>query len=205
MNVNGINQKSVAVVVTGASNIASLEAALFRIGARPFRVTTPEDTKKADYVILPGVGAFGPVAATLRQTGLTQALRERIAADKPTMAICLGMQLLFAASAESPGSEGLGVVDGQIDPLSTDAAGRLKAHFGWARVGDLSQNDYAYFAHSFAARSAPPEWQPRYAEANPRFVAGLRRGAVVGCQYHPEISGRFGTEVLTNWLAGGGS
>ena len=197
-----MSQKSVGIIITGSSNTASLEAALFRIGVTPKRIQDPEEANRTDYLLLPGVGAFGPVASKLRQTGFMDTLKERIKADRPTMAICLGMQLLFKSSSESPGSCGIAAIDKDITALTTDSSGKSRAHFGWARVGNPEQNAYAYFAHSFAAMSAPKDWQPEYADANPSFVASVRRGAVLGCQYHPEISGRYGTQVLTRWLIG---
>lgn len=195
-------KSSVGIVTTGTSNTASLEAALYRLGVKAERVEDPAKTSSFDFLILPGVGAFGPVASKLRQNGMMDVLKDRIKADRPTLAICLGMQLLFSSSSESPGARGIGAIDSDIEPLFVDSTGKLKAHFGWAKIGNPSLESYAYFAHSYAAKNAPSEWQPEFADANIKFVASIRRGAVMGCQYHPEISGHLGQRILSDWIKG---
>jgi imidazoleglycerol phosphate synthase glutamine amidotransferase subunit HisH len=87
-----------------------------------------------------------------------------------------------------------------VESLRLSANGRPWTHFGWARVGDPVAGNFAYFAHSYAATSGPDDWEVQFADADTRFVAQMRRGAVVACQYHPEISGRFGAALLRSWL-----
>jgi imidazole glycerol phosphate synthase glutamine amidotransferase subunit len=194
------SERPVGVLATGAGNTASLNAALRRAGGMPYAVTTAAEVASATHLVLPGVGAFGPVLATLRQSGVLPALKQRVLAGQPTFAICIGMQLLFAASEESPGAQGLSVAPQRVESLRSGPSGRPWTHFGWARVGEPAAGNFAYFAHSYAARAAPDDWSVQYADADVRFVAQMRRGAVVACQYHPEVSGRFGANVLRSWL-----
>src|SRR5690606_37633296 len=121
----------VLIVPTGTANIASVKAAFRRLGATPVVVEDADRLRKAERVMLPGVGAFGSSLKRLLEHGLAEALRERIAQDRPTMAICVGHQLLFTDSEESPGTAGLGIVASGIGRFP---AGVRVPQFGWNRV-----------------------------------------------------------------------
>jgi imidazole glycerol phosphate synthase glutamine amidotransferase subunit len=191
----------VLIVPTGTANIASVMAAFRRLGATPRVAEDRAAVVAASHVMLPGVGAFAASMSRLADDGLAGALRERIAADRPTMAICVGHQLLFETSEESPGARGLGIVKGG---LARYPKGVRVPQFGWNEVkaGDdslLLESGYAYFANSYRAVEAPG-WRVATAEHGGRFVAAMERGNVIGCQFHPELSGAYGAALLSRFL-----
>jgi imidazole glycerol phosphate synthase glutamine amidotransferase subunit len=191
---------TVSIVDTGVANIASVRAAFERQGVAARSVKSPDDIVDAGALVLPGVGAFGPAMERLSAMRLVDALRARISADRPTLCICLGMQLLCTRSDESRGVEGLGLIDASIEPID----GPRRTHFGWSAISAPSPSlvdvGYAYFAHSFALRHAPDGWTPTFAAFGERFVASLERSNVVACQFHPELSGPWGASLLQRWL-----
>jgi imidazole glycerol phosphate synthase glutamine amidotransferase subunit len=191
----------VVIVPTGTANIASVMAAFRRLGALPRVSEAAGDVLAASHVMLPGVGAFGASMARLVQHGLDRALRQRIEADRPTIAICVGHQLLFATSEESPGVSGLGVVPGAVGRFPADVR---VPQFGWNHVqagedSRLLEDGYAYFANSYRATEAPG-WAVATATHGGRFVAAMERGNVIGCQFHPELSGAYGAALLSRFL-----
>ncbi|MEZ5864667.1 MAG: imidazole glycerol phosphate synthase subunit HisH [Geminicoccaceae bacterium] len=193
--------REVAIVPTGTANLASVLAAFRRLGATPVVVEDAARLARASHAMLPGVGAFGASLERLEALGLDVAIRERIAADLPTIAICVGHQLLFEASEESPGAVGLGVVRGMVQRFP---AGVRVPQFGWneVRAGEgcaLLESGYAYFANSYRATAAPG-WQVATAEHGGPFVAAMERGRVIGCQFHPELSGDYGAALLSRFL-----
>ncbi|HET6521934.1 MAG TPA: imidazole glycerol phosphate synthase subunit HisH [Geminicoccaceae bacterium] len=193
----------VVVVPTGVANLASVLAGLRRLGAVPEVALDAAAVLDAPRVMLPGVGAFGPAMAALRASGVDDALRGRIAADRPTMAICVGMQLLFEASDESPEAEGLAVIPGHVGRFGD---GVRVPQFGWNEVRPepgcrLLEPGYAYFANSYRALAAPG-CAVATAEHGGRFVAALERGPLLACQFHPELSGAWGRRLLARWLEG---
>jgi imidazole glycerol phosphate synthase glutamine amidotransferase subunit len=191
----------VLIVPTGTANIASVMAAFRRLGADPRVCERPDEVTAAAHVMLPGVGAFGASMARLAEHGLDAALRARIAADRPTVCICVGHQLLFEGSEESPGVAGLGVVPGTVGRFP----GEVRVpQFGWnhVRAGEgcrLLEDGYAYFANSYRALTAPG-WSVAHATHGGRYVAAMERGNVVGCQFHPELSGAYGAALLSRFL-----
>lgn len=194
--------RSVAVVSTGVANLASVLAGLHRAGAGAHVERDPAAVAAAAHVMLPGVGAFGPGMQELRTSGLAEVLIERVRAGRPTLAICLGLQLLCRRSAESPGVPGLGCIDGDVEPFPN---GVRSPQFGWNRVHAgpgcrLLQDGYAYFANSYRLAEPPAGWCAATAEHGAAFVAALERGAVLACQFHPELSGSWGGELLQRWL-----
>jgi glutamine amidotransferase len=189
------------IVPTGTANLASVTAAFHRLGAAPRLAADAAALGAADHVMLPGVGAFGAAMARLVEHGLDEALRARIAANRPTICICVGHQLLFETSAESPGVRGLGVVAGAVGGFPD---GVRVPQFGWNRVvpgGDcrLVEPGWAYFANSYRATAAAG-WAVATAEHGGPFVAAIERGNVIGCQFHPELSGDYGAALLSRFL-----
>ena len=191
----------VAIVPTGTANLASVQAAFRRLGAEPHLVEDAATVGSASHVMLPGVGAFGASLERLQEHGLDRALIERIKADKPTIAICVGHQLLFESSEESPGVRGLGIVRAAIARFPE---GVRVPQFGWNRVEaaddcNLLESGHAYFANSYRAIEAPG-WKMARAEHGGPFVAAMERGNVIGCQFHPELSGDYGAALLSRFL-----
>ena len=147
----------VLIVPTGTANIASVCAAFRRLGASPVVSEDKAALAAASHVMLPGVGAFGASMERLRTTGLDEVLKARIGEDLPTMAICVGHQLLFETSDESPGERGLGIAPGHVGRFGDDVR---VPQFGWNKVTaaedcDLLEDGYAYFANSYRVAEPP--------------------------------------------------
>ena len=198
---------SVTVVQTGLANIASIKATLQREGRAIELTKDPDRVYGADHLVLPGVGAFGPGMQTLKQAGIVEALRERIHNDRPTLAICLGLQLLCEASDENPSVEGIGIIPATVKSFDSSV---ISPHFGWNMLETepncaLLETGFVYYANSFRLASPPPGWFCAYTEHGGRFCGGLERGSVLACQFHPELSGSFGSALLRRWLTKGGS
>jgi imidazole glycerol phosphate synthase glutamine amidotransferase subunit len=162
----------------------------------------PADVAAADRVVLPGVGTAAAAMDRLEADGLVEPLRERIADGRPTLAVCLGLQLLCDSSDENPDRRALGVVRGHV----TRFEGGLRVpQLGWNRIVPqpecrLLKEGYVYFANSYRLEDAPEGWAAAMAEYGGPFVAAMERGAVLACQFHPELSGRFGLKLLSRWL-----
>jgi imidazole glycerol phosphate synthase glutamine amidotransferase subunit len=193
----------VVVIRTGTANLASVAAALERAGCAVRVSDDPAEAVHAPRLVLPGVGAFGPVATRLDELGLRAPLSARISAGRPTLAICLGMQLLAEASEESPGAHGLGVLEATATAF---ADGLRVPHLGWNGVtaGDgcsLLEDGAAYFANSYKLDAVPADWCGATADHGGSFVAAIERGPVLACQFHPELSGAWGQALIERWLA----
>lgn len=196
--------KVVSILDTGVSNIASVRAAMERAGATTRFIRTTEEIEESDFLIFPGVGSFGAGMRQLDETGVAPAIRRRFVEDRPTMAICLGLQLLFEESEESPGVAGLGVVSGKVERFPSTVR---VPQFGWnSVVADEScrylESGHAYFANSYAAMVLPEGWVAATAEHGRQFVAAMERGRWLACQFHPEISGPWGQALIERWLGG---
>jgi imidazole glycerol phosphate synthase glutamine amidotransferase subunit len=192
----------VVVVPTGTANLASVRAALMRLGARPCLADDAAMIEAATHVVLPGVGSFGAAVAGLREGGLDAALAARVRAGRATLAMCVGLQVLFEASDESPEATGLAVLPGRVGRFP-DAV--RVPQFGWNRVVPgagcrLIEPGYAYFANSYRVQDAPG-CAIVFAEHGGRFVAALERERVLACQFHPELSGAYGHALIGRWLA----
>jgi imidazole glycerol phosphate synthase glutamine amidotransferase subunit len=195
----------VIVVRTGAANLASVLAGLRRAGADPTVSENVADIQAATWLVLPGVGAFGPAMQRLVEHNLVAALAERVRAGRPTLAVCLGLQLLAESSAESPGVAGLGVLPMRVTRFPDSV--RIP-QLGWNevqadRAAVLQKSGYAYFANSYRLVEPPVGWTTAFADHGGRFVAALERGAVLACQFHPELSGQWGLDLLRRWLERG--
>lgn len=192
----------VIVVRTGTANLASMLAGLRRAGADPAVSDDVADVQTASWLVLPGVGAFGPAMRRLVEHNLDAALAERVRAGKPTLAVCLGLQLLAEGSAESPGVAGLGVLPVHVtrfpDTVRVPQLGWNEVQAGPTAI--LQQTGHAYFANSYRLVDPPAGWTPAFADYGGRFVAALERGALLACQFHPELSGQWGLDLLRRWL-----
>lgn len=192
----------VALVATGIANVASLRAAFTRLDCELDEVDAPEQVRDAAAVLLPGVGAFAAGIERLRAVELDLALAERVRAGAPTLAVCLGLQLLAEASDEAPGSAGLGLIQGRAQRFPSGVA---CPQLGWnavrAEAGcTLLESGWMAFANSFRLVERPSGWRCAVADHGGEFVAAIERGAVLGCQFHPELSGTAGARLLGRWL-----
>jgi imidazole glycerol phosphate synthase glutamine amidotransferase subunit len=190
------------VVATGTANIASVLAGLRRAGGDPRLADEPRDIENARAVVLPGVGTMRAAMTGLRERGLDDVLARRVREGRATLAVCLGLQLLCEESDESPGARGLGILSARIDRLPGDVR---VPHMGWNLVtpasGALIERGYAYFANSYRLGTAPAGWDASFVEYGGTWVAALERGAVLACQFHPELSGAWGSALLERWIA----
>ncbi len=192
------------VIDTGVANIASMLAALERLGCAPRLTRSPEDVHKSARVVLPGVGAFEAGMGRLSALGLVEPLRDRLGAGKPTLCVCLGLQLLARDSEEDPGVAGLGILDAHVVRFRSGAV--RVPQLGWNEVtphgeGALLQAGYAYFANSYHLDRVPTGWRGAMSDHGEVFVAAIERGAQLACQFHPELSGPWGLALMGRWLA----
>ncbi len=186
----------------GAGNLRSMCAALERAGVEPFVTTDAEEVREAPLAVVAGVGHVASAAAGLASTGVAEALRDRHAAGRPLLGICVGMQLLFEESEE--GGAGLGLLHGPVRRLR---ASRVP-HMGWntlaTRPGSsvMAGLDGAdvYFAHSYAARPADDSVTAAEVDHEGLVVAAVEQGPLVGLQFHPERSGPAGARALADVL-----
>lgn len=191
------------VVHTGTANLASVFAALRRAGVTPQDTLDAVVIEHAPRLVLPGVGAFGAAMQNLHEADLIEPLRRRLRAGRATFAICLGMQILCASSEETPGIEGLGLFDLPVTRFRNTP--RIP-QFGWApvEVSPTTQgilcDGYAYFAHSYRLIEQPQGWRCALSEYGGPFVAALEKDGIVACQFHPELSGGWGHELICRWL-----
>jgi glutamine amidotransferase len=197
----------IAVVDYGMGNRRSVEKALEHVGARASVSSEPARLRTAAGLVVPGVGAFPRAMDNLRELGLDELLRERVAAGTPVLGVCLGMQLAFDFSTEQGGAAGLGILAGEVRAL---AAGGLKLpHIGWNEVTfskersqlvqDLPRKCAFYHVHSFAPVPVEAEDVLGTAEYGAPFVSAVERGSFYGVQFHPEKSSAAGLRLLANF------
>ncbi|GAB4296269.1 MAG: imidazole glycerol phosphate synthase subunit HisH [Myxococcota bacterium] len=196
----------VLIVRTGTANIASISAAFKRLGANITLGGSKEDIERAERIVLPGVGAFAAAMQKLSVSGVASALKEYISEGKPLLAICLGLQLLCESSEESPNVKGLSVIKSEVTKFNE---GVRIPQLGWNSILVESDCAYlkpgcAYFANSYRLEKAPDGWRAAYSVYGGKFVAALERGNILACQFHPELSGNYGLDLIRRWLADGG-
>jgi imidazole glycerol phosphate synthase glutamine amidotransferase subunit len=194
----------VVIVNSGVANLASVSSAFARLGANAVVTGDADTVRRARRLVLPGVGAFGAGMSALRAGGLDRAILDVAGAGTPVLAVCLGLQLLSEGSDETPGVSGLGLIRGVCRRLPAHVR---VPHLGWNAVvpGDsctFISDMEAAFAHSYALLEPPADWAAARTRHGVAFVAALERGAVLACQFHPELSGASGLDLLDRWLAG---
>jgi glutamine amidotransferase len=196
----------IAVVDYGMGNLRSVEKALERAGAEADVTRDQERIRSADGVVLPGVGAFPKAMRNLSELGLDSALADLIDEGVPVLGICLGLQLLFEASSENEGSDGLGLLKGRVERLP--APGLKIPLIGWSPVRwtrdsrlteGLPQDCPFYFVHSFAPDAVAPEDRLGIAEYGGEFTCAVERDSLYGVQFHPEKSSTAGLKLLHNF------
>lgn len=193
----------VLILPTGTANLASVRAAFEKLGRTTALAEDAGMILRASHVVLPGVGTFGATMAGLRRAGFDQAIAERVTSGAPTLGMCVGLQVMFEASDESPEALGLGVIEGRIGRFSD---GIRVPQFGWNQIEPEAgcrflEPGYAYFANSFRAEVAPGCVVAHARHGDP-FIAAFERGDVLACQFHPELSGAFGHRLIKRWLEG---
>ena len=199
----------IAIIDYGVGNLFSLRSSLTHLGLEAVVTADAQTIRKADRLILPGVGAFGDAMDKLSATGLVPVIREQ-AAQKPLLGICLGMQLLFEKSYEYGEHGGLGFVKGEVCPLEPDLKDKtLKVpQIGWnaldilrpnAMTEGLENGSYVYFVHSFMAKPSDENDLAAVTDYGTRVPAMVARGNLFGCQFHPEKSGEVGLQMLRNF------
>ena len=197
----------IAVVDYGIGNLRSAEKALQHLGADARLTSSSSDIERADAVVLPGVGNFGACMRALRESGLEAVTRAAAGDGRPFMGICVGMQMLFDGSDESPGVRGLGVVPGRITRLPETV--RLP-QMGWntlaprpdARLlAGLPDPAWCYFVHSYAPEPDDDGVVAAWCDYGRRFAAAVERGPLWATQFHPEKSGAVGLALLGNFVA----
>jgi glutamine amidotransferase len=199
----------VGIVDYGRGNIRSVENAFLAIGADTVLVTRPEQLQDITHLVLPGQGEFGDCAANLKKQGMFEAIREWTAEDKPYLGICVGYQLIFEKSVESPSAEGLALLPGTVKRFPD--VGLKIPHMGWNSISpshpddalwkDMPANPFFYFVHSYYPEPSDTEHIAASCDYAVSFAAAVRRGNLVATQFHPEKSQHNGLQLLRNFLA----
>ncbi len=200
----------IAIVDYGVGNLFSLKSSFVSVGADVVVTNDPKVLKKADRIVLPGVGAFGDAAKKLRESGLFQVIIDEANTGKPLLGICLGMQMLLEKSYEYGEHEGLGLIPGAIRPIGETIDQTLKIpHIGWNALHfpqekhplfqNVNEGDHVYFVHSYHGTDCA-EFTAATTEYGGILTAAVAKDNVMGCQFHPEKSGNVGLTILkTLW------
>ena len=197
----------IALIEYDAGNIRSVEKALLKLGQEACVTRDPETLRRAEKVILPGVGAFGDAMRHLQEYGLVDVIHEIVKRKTPFLGICLGLQLLFERSDEAPGVEGLGILKGEILRIP-DGEGLKIPHMGWNALElqndgrlfrGLEAEPYVYFVHSYYLKAR----EERIVKATTRYGtlihASVEQDHIFACQFHPEKSSGTGLQILKNF------
>ena len=197
----------IAIIDYGAGNIQSVNKALAHIGCEAFITRDKDKILKADGAVLPGVGSFGDTMDTMNEYGIKDTVIEYTKSGKPFLGICLGLQLLFPKSEESPEAEGLGIFDGSITKIPSGEGLKIP-HIGWNSL-DIKKNDglfkgigknpYVYFVHSYFLNASDRSIVSAQTEYGVTIDAAVEKGNVFATQFHPEKSGETGLKILKNF------
>lgn len=197
----------IAIIDYDAGNIHSVENAFKFIGQDIVVTRDPNEILAADKVVLPGVGAFGDAMDKLKEYKLVNTIYDVVESKKPMLAICLGLQLLFEESEESPGKAGLGIVQGEVLHIP-DQVGFKIPHIGWNSL-DLSndgrlfkgiENPYVYFVHSYYAHARDEAVVTASTDYITQMHTSIEQDNIFACQFHPEKSGDVGIQILKNFV-----
>ena len=198
----------IAIIDYGVGNLFSVEKALQAAGAETRVTGSAEDVQGADKLVLPGVGAFGDCMQEFTRSGLAPVLKERVAAGVPLLGICVGLQILFEDSEESPGVPGLGLIKGHVRRIM--APGLKIPHMGWNAIEpsgepsylfkNMELPDYVYFVHSYHAVPDEREVISSVTHYGTELTASVRQGNIQATQFHPEKSGDVGLAILRNFV-----
>lgn len=198
----------IAILDYDAGNIKSVEKAVEYLGEKACITGDRDIIMSADKVILPGVGNFGDAMSKLREYKLCDVIYDVVDSGKPFLGICLGLQLLYKESEESPGTTGLGILDGKIIRIP-DGEGIKVPHIGWnsLRINEkarlfkgIPNNSYVYFVHSYYLKAANEEDVAASTGYSVDIHASVEHGNVFACQFHPEKSSEVGLKILKNFI-----
>lgn len=201
----------IAIIDYDAGNLKSVEKALDFLGEECMITRDQDEILAADKVILPGVGAFGDAMEKIRSYGLEEVIRKVVENNTPFLGICLGLQLLFERSEESPGVKGLGILEGEILRIP-DTDGLKIPHIGWNSLHlssqgrlfeGIAEDSYVYFVHSYYLKAKDPQIVKASTWYGTEIHASVEQGNVFACQFHPEKSSSTGLQILKNFAAVG--
>ncbi len=199
----------IAIIDYDAGNIKSVEKALIALGEQVKLTRDPEEILAADGVILPGVGAFGDAMGRLEGYGLVETIKQVAERRIPFLGICLGLQLIFDSSEESPGVKGLGLLPGRIVRIP-DEGGLKVPHIGWNNLKfphagrlfqGLPEDSYVYFVHSYYLQAQEESIVTATTEYGTLIHASVEKDNIFACQFHPEKSSGVGMRILQNFVA----
>lgn len=197
----------IAIIDYGAGNIQSVSKALAHIGCEAFITRDKDKILKADGAVLPGVGSFGDTMDTMIEYGIKDTVIEYAKSGKPFLGICLGLQLLFPKSEESPDTKGLGIFDGSITKIPSGEGLKIP-HIGWNSLDikksdglfkGIGKNPYVYFVHSYFLNASDKSIVSAQTEYGVTIDAAVEKGNVYATQFHPEKSGETGLKILRNF------
>jgi glutamine amidotransferase len=209
----------VTIVDYGVGNLLSVRRSLEYVGANVIITSNADEILNANHLILPGVGAFPNAMNALEKLGLVSVLQEYATLNRPLLAICLGMQLLFDESDEFQRTKGLGIIPGKVTKISTNSVSNEQAkipHIGWSGLlrtsnqaewpetilGDCSERDSVYFVHSYmAVLKDPANLIASVLYGGNKITAVVGKEKITGCQFHPEKSGEVGLSILKRFVA----
>lgn len=198
----------VAIIDYGAGNLQSVKKALDFIGAESVITGNKDEINAASHIILPGVGSFADAMSCIRERDLEDTIKQAADGSKYFLGICLGLQLLFSSSEESPNVKGLGVFDGEIVTIPRNN-GLKVPHIGWNSVElkqrngifeNINDNSYFYFVHSYYLKNAPEEIVAGVTEYGVPIQCAVQKGRVCATQFHPEKSGEAGIALLRSFV-----
>lgn len=202
------DQVMVAIIDYDAGNIKSVEKAIQFLGSEAVITRDPDEILSATHVILPGVGAFGDAMEKLHKYGLVPVIQEVVKRNIPFIGICLGLQLLFERSEETPGVEGLSILKGEIKRIP-DKDDLKIPHIGWNSLKypnrgrlyeGIPEDSYVYFVHSYYLDAEDKDIVVAATEYGTEIHASVEKGNVFACQFHPEKSSSVGLKILENFL-----
>ncbi len=198
----------IAIIDYDAGNIKSVEKAVLKLGYEPLTTRDNDEIRKASHVILPGVGAFGDAVGRIRSYGLEPVIKESVDSGKPFLGICLGEQLIFERSEESPGVPGLGILKGEVRKLPVDA-GLKVPNIGWNSVEfpnngrlfrEIKEGEFFYFVHSYYVHAEDRSIVTATIDYGCTVDASVEKGNVFATQFHPEKSSDMGLKLLKTFL-----
>ncbi len=195
----------IAIIDYGAGNLRSVKKAFNHLKRKNMIATRAEDLKKADRVVLPGVGAFGPAIEKLKETHFYEATLDWLKAGKPFLGICLGMQMLFEESLESKKKKGFGIFEGKCPRFKKGKVPQM----GWNQINIVKESpllkgipdkSFFYFLHGYYVKAKDNEIVRATTDYFVTYTSMIEKGNVFGVQFHPEKSGETGLKMLNNWV-----
>mgnify|MGYP001561550390 FL=1 len=190
----------IAIIDYGSGNVNSVKKALEHLGERPVITSDEKKILKADKVVFPGVGNFGDVMKQLKKRKLDGAIKKAIESRKPFLGICVGLQVLFEESEESPGVKGLEIFKGKVLRFKKGKIPQI----GWNKISSRTiGNGYVYFVDSYYPMPRDKGIIESTSDYYIKFAAAVKKDNIFATQFHPEKSGKFGQEILRKWLNAG--